>query len=56
MDASRTAVVSARQTWVVQALPDPPPSPAALALARQFEWIIGEIFDAVVVEARVKGR
>lgn len=56
VDASRTALVSARQTWVVQALPDSPPSPAALALARQFERIIGEIFDAVVEEARVKGR
>ena len=56
VDASRTALVSARQSWVVQALPDHPPSPAALALARQFERIIGEIFDAVVEEAKVKGR
>lgn len=56
VDASRTALVSARQTWVVQALPDHRPGPAALALARQFERIIDEIFDAVVEEARVKGR
>lgn len=56
VDASRTAVVSARQSWVVQALPDHRPSPAALTIARQFERIIDEIFDAVVEEAKVKGR
>ncbi len=56
VEASRTALVSARQTWVVQALPDPPPSPAGLALARQFERIIDEILEAVVEEAKAKGR
>ena len=56
VDASRSALVSARQSWVVQALPDHRPSPAALAIARQFERIIDEIFDAVVEEAKVKGK
>ncbi len=56
VDASRTALVSARQSWVVQALPGQSPTPAALAVARQFERITDEIFDAVVEEAKVKGR
>ncbi len=56
VDRARTALVSARQSWVIQSLPDHRPSPAALGLARQFERIIDDIFDAVVEEAKVRGK
>lgn len=55
-EPGRAALVSARQSWVLRALPDHRPGPAALAAARQFERIIDEIFDAVLEEARAKGR
>lgn len=56
VDGSRTALASSRQRWVLQALPGHRPGPAATAAARKFERIIDEIFDAVVEEAKAKGR
>ena len=56
MDAQRTALVSSRQSWVIRALPDHRPGPAALAAARQFERIIDEIFEAITEEEKARGR
>jgi uncharacterized protein (DUF302 family) len=54
VDARQTALVSARQGWVLKSLPDHKPSPAAVAAARQFERIIDEIFDAVIEESKAR--
>ena len=54
VDPKHTALVSSRQSLVIQALPDHRPGPDALAAARQFERIIDEIFVAVVEEAKGK--
>ena len=54
VDPSHTALVSGRQSWIIQALPEHRPGPDALAAARQFERIIDEIFVAVVEEAKGK--
>ena len=54
VDKSLTALVSSRQSWIIQALPDHRPGPDALAAARQFERIIDEIFAAVAEEAKGK--
>ena len=56
VDAGRTALVSARQGWVLKSLPDHKPSRAALAAARQFERTIDEIFDAVIEEGKVRSK
>jgi len=56
VDAQRTALVSSRQSWVIRALPDHRPGPAALAAARQFERIIDEIFEAITEEEKARGR
>ena len=54
VDAERTALVSARQSWALRSLPDHNPGPAALAAARQFERLIDEIFDAVAEEGKAR--
>jgi uncharacterized protein (DUF302 family) len=54
VDPSHTALVSSRQSWIIQALPEHRPGPDALAAARQFERIIDEIFAAVMEEAKGK--
>ncbi|MBI2153354.1 MAG: DUF302 domain-containing protein [Candidatus Rokubacteria bacterium] len=54
VDPSRTALVSSRQSWIIQALPEHRPGPDAVAAARQFERIIDEIFGAVAEEAKRK--
>ena len=54
VDARQTALVSARQGWVLKSLPHHKPSPAAVAAARQFERIIDEIFDAVIEESKAR--
>jgi hypothetical protein len=54
VDASRTALVSSRQGWVIRALPDHRPGPAALAAAAEFERTVDEIFAAVQEEAKGK--
>jgi len=56
VDAKQTALVSARQGWVLKSLPDHKPSPAAAAAARQFERIIDEIFDAVIEESKARSK
>lgn len=56
VDAGHTALVSARQSWALEALPDHRPGPAALAAARQLERMIDEIFDAVVEESKARGK
>ena len=56
VDSSRTALVSSRQSWVLQALPGHRPGPEAAAAARQFERIIDEIFEAVTEEGRARGK
>jgi uncharacterized protein (DUF302 family) len=56
VEPGRTALVSARQTWVLRNLPDHRPGAPALAAAREFERIIDAIFEAVVEEGRAKGR
>ena len=56
VDARQTALVSARQGWVLKSLPDHKPSPAAAAAARQFERMIDEIFDAVIEESKAKSK
>ena len=56
VDAGQTALVSARQGWVLKSLPDHKPSRAALAAARQFERTIDEIFDAVIEEGKVRSK
>ncbi len=56
VDAGRTALVSVRQSWVLESLPDHRPGGVAVAAARQFELIIGEIFDAVVEEAKARSK
>ncbi len=54
VDASRTALVASRQRWTLGALGGHRPGPAAVAAAAQFERIIGEIFEAVVEEAKAR--
>lgn len=54
VDPSHTALVSSRQSWIIQALPEHRPGPDAVAAARQFERIIDEIFAAVAEEAKRK--
>jgi len=56
VDARHTALVSVRQRWALNSLPDHRPGPSALAAARQFERIIDEIFDAVVEESKARGK
>jgi uncharacterized protein (DUF302 family) len=56
VDGSRTALASSRQSWVLQAVPEHRPGPAALTAARQFERIVDEIFDAVVEEAKARAK
>jgi uncharacterized protein (DUF302 family) len=56
VDAGRTALAASRQSWILQALPDHRPGPAARAAARQFERIVDEIFAAVEEEARARQR
>ena len=56
VDAGHTALVSARQSWSLEALPDHRPGPAALAAARQLERMIDEMFDAVVEESKARGK
>jgi uncharacterized protein (DUF302 family) len=56
VEAGRTALVSARQSWTLRSLPDHSPGPAALAAARQLERIIDEIFAAVVEESKARGK
>ena len=55
-DGGRTALVAARQSWVLKSVPDHRPGPAAVAAARQFERIIDEIFDAVVEEEKARSK
>ncbi len=52
----RTALVSARQTWMLSNLPEHRASAGAVAAAREFEKKIDEIFDAMVEEGRAKGK
>ena len=54
VDPSHTALVSSRQSWIIQALPEHRPGPDVVAAARQFERIIDEIFAAVMEEAKGK--
>jgi uncharacterized protein (DUF302 family) len=54
--AGRTALVSARQGWVLRALAGSRPGPAAQDAARRFERIIDEIFEAVAEEDRARRR
>lgn len=54
VDPSHTALVSSRQSWIIQAFPEHRPGPDAVAAARQFERIIDEIFAAVAEEAKRK--
>ena len=56
VDPGRTALVSARQSWVLKSLPDHRPGGVAVAAARQFERIIEEIFDAVVEESKARSK
>ena len=56
VDAGQTALVSARQTWVLKSLPDHRPGAPAVAAARQFERIIDEIFDAVIEESKARSK
>lgn len=56
VEPGRTALVSARQGWMVQALPDHRPGPGAVAAARHFERMIDEIFDSVLEEARARAK
>jgi uncharacterized protein (DUF302 family) len=56
VEPGRTALVSARQGWVLGNLPGHRPGVAAEAAARQFERIIDEIFEAVLEEARARRR
>ena len=56
VEARQTALVSARQGWVLKSLPDHKPGPAAIAAARQFERIIDEIFDAVLEESKARSK
>jgi len=56
VDARQTALVSARQGWVLNSLPDHKPGPAAVAAARQFERIIDEIFDAVIEGSKARSK
>ncbi|HET8576218.1 MAG TPA: DUF302 domain-containing protein [Methylomirabilota bacterium] len=52
----RTALVSARQTWVLRNLPGHRAGAAAVAAAREFEKKIDEIFDALIEESRAKAK
>jgi uncharacterized protein (DUF302 family) len=54
VDPAHTALVSARQGWTLERLPDHAPGAAAVAAAREFERRMDEIFEAVLEEA--KGR
>jgi len=56
VDAGHTALVSVRQRWALNSLPDHRAGPAALSAARQFERIIDEIFDAAVEESKARGK
>lgn len=53
-DPTHTALVSARQGWTLERLPGHAPGPSAVAAAREFERKMGEIFEAVLEEARSK--
>ncbi|HET7874506.1 MAG TPA: DUF302 domain-containing protein [Methylomirabilota bacterium] len=52
----RTALVSARQTWVLGNLPGHRASAGAVAAAREFEKKIDEIFNALIEEGKAKGK
>lgn len=52
----RTALVSARQTWVLGNLPGHRAGAGALAAARELEKKIDEIFDALVEEGQAKSQ
>ena len=56
VEAGRTALAAARQSWVLGLLPDHRAGPAAMAAARQFEKIIDDILEALVEESRAQGR
>jgi uncharacterized protein (DUF302 family) len=56
VEPGRTALVSARQSWVLRNLPEHRPGVAAMTAAREFERIIDEIFDAVVEEGKAKAK
>jgi uncharacterized protein (DUF302 family) len=50
VEPGHTALVSARQSWILRNLPEHRPGAAAMAAAREFERIVDEIFDAIVEE------
>lgn len=54
VDATHTALVSARQSWTLERLPGHAPGPSAVTAAREFERKIDEIFEAVLEEAKGK--
>ena len=54
VDPAHTALVSVRQQWTLERLPDHAPGPSAMAAAREFERKVDEIFEAVVEEAKAK--
>ena len=56
VDPAHTALVSARQGWTLGRLPGHAPGPSAVAAAREFERKIDEIFEAVLDEAKSKGK
>jgi uncharacterized protein (DUF302 family) len=56
VEAGRTALVSERQSWTLQSIPDHHPGPAALAAARRLERIVDEILGAVVEESKARSK
>jgi uncharacterized protein (DUF302 family) len=56
VDATHTALVSARQSWTLERLPGHAPGPSAVAAAREFEHRIDEIFEAVMEEAKSRAK
>jgi len=56
VDPTHTALVSARQQWTLERLPDHAPGPSAAAAAREFERKVDEIFEAVLDEAKSKAK